>query len=143
MSYSHDQPGTLVVVSLGPVVLFLVVLVALTGWAGAAAAAGALCLILLLLFYRLHVEVTRDELRLRFGIGLVGRTFAIRDIEAARPVRNKWWYGWGIRLTPHGWLFNVSGFDAVEIHMRSGKKYRIGTDEPEALSSAVNDAIRG
>ncbi|MEJ2284164.1 MAG: hypothetical protein P8X85_11275 [Desulfobacterales bacterium] len=42
-------------------------------------------------------------------------------------------YGRNIRLTPHGWLFNVSGLHAVEIPLRSGKKYRMGTDDPEGL----------
>ena len=37
----------------------------------------------------------------------------------------------------NGWLFNVSGLQAVEIFLRSGKKYRIGTDEPERLVEAI------
>jgi len=57
-------------------------------------------------------------------------------------VRNKWWYGLGIRLTPHGWLYNVSGLDAIEIVRRSGKTFRVGTDEPKALAAALR-AARG
>jgi len=56
-------------------------------------------------------------------------------------VRNKWWYGLGIRLTPHGWLYIVSGLDAVEIVRISGKKFRVGTDEPQALVTALTAAL--
>ena len=52
------------------------------------------------------------------------------DVEQGR---NSWWYGWGIRLTPHGWMWNISGLDAVELTYRNGKKFRIGTDELEML----------
>ena len=40
------------------------------------------------------------------------------------------------------WIFNVSGFGAVEIRMKNGKIYRIGTDEPKALESAINREIQ-
>ena len=59
------------------------------------------------------------------------------DIRDAKAVKNRWYYGWGIRLSPHGWLFNVSGFDAVELEMANGVKYRIGTDEPDKLLAAI------
>jgi len=56
-------------------------------------------------------------------------------------VKNHWYYGWGIHLTPHGWLYNISGFLAVEIQMKSGKKYRIGTDEPKKLIEAIQQSL--
>ena len=39
------------------------------------------------------------------------------------------------------WIFNVSGFDAVEIKMENGKIFRIGTDEPKKLEHAILQAI--
>jgi len=36
------------------------------------------------------------------------------------------------------WLvWNISGLDAVELTYCDGKKFRIGTDEPEALLEAL------
>jgi len=35
------------------------------------------------------------------------------------------------------WIYNISGFDAVEIKMKNGKTYRIGTDEPQKLEQAI------
>jgi hypothetical protein len=57
--------------------------------------------------------------------------------SAARIVRNRWWYGFGIRLIPHGSLWIVWGLDAVELNLVTGKVLRIGTDEPGALLAAI------
>ena len=56
-------------------------------------------------------------------------------------VRNPWYYGWGIHLFPGGWVFNVSGFAALELQMENGRKYRIGTDDPAGLAKAVETAL--
>jgi hypothetical protein len=39
-------------------------------------------------------------------------------------------------------MYNVSGFDAVQLQLASGKRFRIGTDEPVQLKSAIDRAIR-
>ena len=76
--------------------------------------------------------------KLRFGVGLIRRTIPLGRIQAAARVRNRWWYGWGIHLTPHGWLWNVAGLDAVELRLEEGKVFRIGTDDPEGLEAALS-----
>lgn len=143
--YSHRQVGTVLLVAMTPAVL-----VAAAIWPRAPEgavrfiAAGvflAITALTVLLFGWLTVDVTDDSLRLRFGVGLVRRRFAIADLRTARAVRNSWYYGWGIRYTPHGWLFNVSGLDAVEIELASGRRYRIGTDEPQDLLRAIERAM--
>ena len=48
-----------------------------------------------------------------------------------------WWYGWGIHLTPYGWLYNVSGWDAVAITLRNGRRVSLGTDQPNELCAAI------
>ena len=141
MSYRHDQFGTLAVGTMISIAVLLAVFFVATGFLPLLIILLISFFLVLMLFHSLSVEVTRDHLRLRFGIGLVGKTFATGEMVDVYPVRNKWYYGFGIRLTPHGWLFNVSGLDAVEIVMRSGRHYRIGTDEPQALAAAVKRAI--
>jgi len=93
--------------------------------------------VIILLFYRLTVIVTEDNIKIRFGIGLIHKTFALKDIDHVQIVKNPWYYGWGIHLTPHGWLYNISGFDAVQIKTISGKSFRIGTDDPAGLEMAI------
>lgn len=59
--------------------------------------------------------------------------FNSEEIREAREVRSPWDYGWGIRLTSHGWLFNVSGFNAVELELKNNRKFRIGADDSQGL----------
>lgn len=98
-------------------------------------------LISLGLFATLTVKMTDTELLVWFGPGFIRKKFALNTITACRAVKNPWYYGWGIRLTPHGWMYNVSGFQAVEITLTSGKKFRIGTDEPDKLVQTMNQYI--
>lgn len=146
-AYRHTQPGTLNrVIFIATVVVFLVLAVVM-GRSDPAATwvmlmVCGVVLLALALFHALTVEIRHGELRIRFGVGLIRKTLRVKDIESAEAVRNRWWYGWGIRLTPHGWLFNVSGLDAVQIRLRNGRGYRIGTDEPEKLVAAIEEAKR-
>ncbi|MEO2014025.1 MAG: hypothetical protein ABGZ53_06600 [Fuerstiella sp.] len=87
------------------------------------------------------MQVNRNEISLRFGIGIVKKSFSSAEIKTVEQVRNRWFYGWGIKLTPEGWLYSVSGLDAVQIVMQDGRKTRIGTDEPEKLLAAIESVI--
>ena len=91
------------------------------------------------LFWGLTVEVNKKEIRLYFGLGLIGRTICRQRIAQVAQVRNRWWYGWGIRLTPHGWMWSMGGLNAVELTYQNNKSFRIGTDQPQALLKASAD----
>jgi hypothetical protein len=95
------------------------------------------------LFGWLTVTVDEEAVTARFGIGLLRKKVWLRDIKSAKRVRNKWWYGWGMRMGPWGWMYNVSGLDAVEIELKNGGRFRIGTDEPEELVSAIRSSLFG
>jgi hypothetical protein len=99
----------------------------------------ATLIVCLFLFYSLTVEIDAEFIRLRFGIGLIQKAFRLSEISAVQPIRTNFFYGWGIHYGPHGWLFNVSGYDAVELQMKNGKRYCIGTDEPDRLSIAIRN----
>jgi hypothetical protein len=88
-------------------------------------------------FSSLTVEVGTDEIVWFFGHGVWRKRIDRRDVASAKVVRNPWWYDIGIHRTPHGWLYNVWGRDAVEIALTSGRRLRIGTDEPDALVAAL------
>ncbi len=99
----------------------------------------ALILFILASFTTLAVSMNEHYLRIKFGYGIFYKKFAVSEIASVERVKNHWYYGWGIRLWfwPRMWIFNVSGFDAVELRMKNGKIYRIGTDEPEKLETAI------
>ena len=93
--------------------------------------------ILAWLFSSLTVEVDENELRWYFGPGIWRYRIARADIESVGHVRNHWWNGFGIRINRGFRLYNVSGFDAVELRLKTGAVRRIGTDEPQALANAL------
>lgn len=102
-----------------------------------------LVVFLLASFGSLTVSIDEKFLRLQFGYGIFRKKFALSEIESVKAVRNPWFFGWGIRMWPwpYMWIFNVSGFDAVEIRLKNGRVYRIGTDEPKELEAAVRKEI--
>ena len=89
---------------------------------------------------RLTVVVDARSVSTWFGWGWPRRTIALADIVSAERVSNSWWYGWGVRWVPGGWMFNNAGNGAVELRLESGSVFRIGTDEPDALLAAIEAA---
>jgi hypothetical protein len=85
----------------------------------------------------LSININARRMLIKFGIGLIIRRIPLDAIRGFAPVKNPWYYGWGIRFTPHGILYNVSGFEAVEILLDDGRRVRVGTDEPAALVRAL------
>jgi hypothetical protein len=95
-----------------------------------------------LFFYQIVVEADEKEVRFSLGIGWFKKSYPIDSIESCTVVRNKWWYGWGIRFFPGGTLYNVSGLKAIELKFK-GKKavVRIGTNRPEELSRFISKRL--
>ena len=137
--YRHAQRGTLILaVTLGMAALFLAL-----GLAGIKAFCFSVPILLVCawLFHSLTIEISDRGLRWRFGPGLIRKSVPLAEIVSAEPVRNG--PSWGIHWSPRlGWLYNVSGFDAVLITLRNGNKFALGTDEPQALAARVAEVIQ-
>ena len=103
-----------------------------------------LIIFILASFSTLQTTIDEKYLKIKFGYGIYTKKFLLEDILSAEIVRNHWYYGWGIRLWlwPKMWIYNVSGFKAVEIKLKNGKIFRIGTDEPEELKQAIHKLIK-
>lgn len=140
MAYRHTQVGTVIVSAL--LCAAGVTLIMLAAAAGSspllAFAVIAITGVVLALFSSLTVEIKKDTLTCRFGLGFIRKDILLSDVEEVHPVVNPWFVGWGIRWIPGSkWVWNVSGFRAVELTMKDGTRFRIGTDEPEALARAI------
>ena len=130
---------------------FLGIAAAALGWFAMRGGAGsavmlvvaAILVVTIFLFASLTVEVTDAEVRFWFGGGLIRKSYPIHEIRDVSVVTNPWYYGLGIHMTPHGWLFNVAGSGAVELAFDSGTKVRIGSDEPSRLMAAIRLAMIG
>ena len=101
----------------------------------------AVLVAVLLVFSTLTVVVDTNRIRFFFNFGLFGREIPLAAVVSCAPVENPAWWGWGIRRTPRGMLYNVSGTRAVELTLASGEQLRIGTAEPERLCEAINGAL--
>jgi len=95
------------------------------------------------IFTRLTVTIHEIDVTVAFGFGWPKRSIDLADVQAVRQVRNKWYHGWGIRLLKEGWMYNVWGLDAVEVDLTSGRKFRIGTDDPDGLLAALTSSTGG
>ena len=154
--YHHIQPASAVIV----LVLIVSFIVLLSIWAGvqsndqavksdeeravsliAMAIASFFMLVLLALFYNLTVYDDGDSLCLKFGIGVLTKKIPYSDVVSVETVRNPWYWGWGIKKIPGGWMWNIAGLDAVELTFKDGRKFRVGTNEPDVLAEVIRGKI--
>jgi len=96
--------------------------------------------LVLVLFPSLTTRVEDGFVKWHFGIGLIRKALPISRIVSNRPVINKAWWGIGVRLTPNGWLYSVSGLNSVLLVLDDGSQVRIGTDEPIEFNAAIDQA---
>ncbi len=141
--YEHRQGGGFTRISFIVALLALPLLYRLDPKSGPALVIGLPILLLLFAaFDGLTIRIDRDELVWRFGhLGFPRGRVRIADIERVGVTRTTFWEGWGIRWTRRGWLYNVSGFDAVQIERRGGRPFLLGTDEPRRLQAALTAAM--
>ena len=139
-TYRNTQSGTVLrIIMVSMLVMFLVIGFSSSPWM---IPTTILLIILIATFHSLTTEVHEDSIVIWFGIGLIRRTIPISRIEGCSVARTPWYVGWGIRLLPGGgWLWNVSGFESVELSYVAGGRFRIGTDQPEELSAAITSVI--
>ena len=151
-TYKHTQIGYLMlVITLAVLVLFAWLhITALAEPASvdsgphfAVTAIMAFILFILASFATLTVSIDENYFRIKFGYGIFARMFPLNQIASVQSVKNHWYYGWGVKVWfwPYMWIYNVSGFNVVEIIMRNGKIYRVGTDTPRELEFAIKQAI--
>lgn len=150
--YKKTQTGWLVILSFIPVILFLSYIIYYQSVRGKPFGEHPgptimyfgfiiFFLFLLSLFSNLTVTGYMNHLEIKFGIGLIRKKFNYKDIRDFSIEKNPWYYGWGIRKIPGGWLYNVSGSQSIQLNMKNGKMYRIGTDEPKKLAEFIKSRI--
>ncbi|HSB02578.1 MAG TPA: hypothetical protein VLE49_18150 [Anaerolineales bacterium] len=135
--YKHTQIGYLLIIVFGAAALLVGNLMIATNFNPATVLLLAFMILCLGSFATLTVEVEDQAVNLRFGIGLIRKRFLLKEVEASRVVKNPLYYAWGIHVIPDGWIFNVSGLEAIELQLKNGRKYRIGTDDVHGLANAV------
>ena len=142
--YEHTQTGGMWLIGGGSVVLLFLGNEARTLRPRESLFLLGIVLLVLLAFSALTVSVDHSQITVRFGIsplrGWFRKRISLNTVKDCGVVRNSWLHGVGIRHIGHGWLYNVAGLDAVELHLTNGRRIRIGTDEPDALAAAIAQA---
>ena len=137
--YEHKQIGTLMVavLCLGAAAAGTAAFMNPTAgrWIGLAIAFS--CVGLAWLFSSLTVIVDGEDVQWFFGPGAWKYRMSRGDIANVSIVRNSPLSGFGIRTRPGFRLYNVSGLDAVELHLKNGDVRRIGTDDASGLAAAL------
>ena len=102
---------------------------------------GSVFIAVLVMFYRLTIKVNNERIRVSFGIGLIAFNVKPDIVLSTEIIKTKLWWGIGIRLTPHDWLYNVSTGPALLIKYEKNelaKKLFVGTNQPEKLQEAIH-----
>lgn len=135
--YVHRQSSRLMLI----ILLLPVVVVAIVAWASRLWWLYLLVIALVLLawtFSSLTIEVNERELSSYFGPGLWHKRVPLGDIASVERTTSSVIEGWGIHITTRGMLYNVAGRDAVEVRLATGRRFRLGTDDPDGLLAALS-----
>jgi len=144
MKYKHTQIGYLIIFTLFATIILFGIILIQNNFDPLILAFMFFILVILASFLSLNVMIDENYLQIKFGYGIYKKRFVLKEIISARVVKNHWYCGWGIRILfwPYMLIYNISGFDAVEIKMKNNKIYRIGTDEPKKLEQAILQVIK-
>ena len=139
--YQHTQRSRILLIIIIFVLLFMLFLMYRFGFHRIGTVVFILMVFALYLFNSLVVKVNSDKIHVAFGSGLIRKNIPFTSIKSAEKVRNKWYYGFGIRLIPGGQMYNVAGLDAIELNLTNGRVFRIGTDDPDKLLEVIQSQI--
>ncbi len=96
-----------------------------------------------LFIYRLRVTAVVTDTEFRFRLWpFPDKTVLLSDIVKVEPGTYSpigEYLGWGLRFSikGNGWAYTISGNQGVRIHLRDGRQYLIGSEEPNQLARAL------
>ena len=145
MQYHHTQtsPLYLILIGVGLAIVF-------GGWAipdsttrSIVLGSGVVMLLLAVSFRHLAVRDEGERLLICFGpLPLFRRRLPYAEIESVQRSRSTVLDGWGIHMSAGGgWVWNLWGFDCVDVYRKNRSRLRIGTDDPEGLESFLKQQI--
>lgn len=147
-AYEHTQAGWPMRLSFTALALGLLVMCAFPPWGHGTDAlwavliGAAVALVVGWLCSSLTIRVDDTALQFHFGLGWPRKSVPLQDISAVEVTRTTFWEGWGVHRTRRGWLYNVSGYDAVLLRRSDGSSLLVGSDEPRRLKAAIERAQR-
>ena len=92
-------------------------------------------------FSSLQVLVRDGRLRVKLGGIITVRNVVLADISGVQRFRPPSLGGLGIRWLAEGTLYTVTMGDAVEIRLRDGTRFFVGSDTPDAMCAQIQSAV--
>ena len=94
-------------------------------------------------FYSFTIQIVDGKINSWFGFGVARKSFPLEEIRSVEVVENPWYYFWGIKSIPGGWLYSIApGGQALELVIKDGKLIRLGTNRGEEIKQEL-DGVRG
>ncbi|KXK27241.1 MAG: hypothetical protein TR69_WS6001000114 [candidate division WS6 bacterium OLB20] len=90
-------------------------------------------------YSNMRTTVTDDHIIVRLG-WVFEQQIPLAEVTGIADHEESLMSDWGIRPLGNGWLFSISGYAAIDIHMRNGSMFVIGTQRPSELLSAIQQA---
>ena len=93
-------------------------------------------------FYSFTIQIADGKLNFWFGFGVARKSFPIGEILSVEIVKNPWYYLWGIKSIPGGWLYSITpGGLVIELIFKDNRKIHLGTNRPEEIKHSLDQAI--
>ena len=93
-------------------------------------------------FYSFTIQIVAGELTFWFGFGVGKKSFAINEIRSIEIVKTPWYYFWGIKSIPGGWLYSIApGGEALELVFMDGKKIHLGTNRAAEIKKRIETVM--
>lgn len=140
--YCETQPATIVRVVMGLTFISLVIIIVAVPLPNPVrimlATVGMMELMLAFLLWSMTVEVTKGAVEVRFGPGVIRRSYPVAKIVKATPKTKPWYTGHGVRIAPRATMMLVSGSTAVELELIGGRRILLGSPDPARMVAAID-----
>ena len=93
-------------------------------------------------FYSFTIQIAAGKLNFWFGFGVARKSFPITEILSVEILKNPWYYLWGIKSIPGGWLYSIApGGLVIELIFKDNRKIHLGTNRPAEIKHILDQAI--
>ena len=92
-------------------------------------------------FRSMTVTVDDETITVALGSGWPRMRIPLAEVSNVSTARPHWLAGYGIRWTRDGWLWRISGRDAVRVERAGKRAFLIGSGDADALCEVIREVI--
>ncbi len=95
---------------------------------------------IILLFFKLTLTIDDVNIKVSFGIGLIKKSIALKDInlQTTEELKTPWNFGIGMRVTKYGLLYNTKPGVAIKLNYKNSEKaFLVGTDNFDEIKKVL------